>query len=566
MPGPARGCFCGAATSLAIVARARLARAAGAVSHRAGVSRTCKFDRPTSIEEIPGAGRLLVTEMRRQDFQLSQRRGRDPGRSGRRFAAVAAEGIWPVAACRCSMPSSHPEFHRQPLSVRLLRPSGRWRPHARLAVHARRRFAAARRARQRASRHHLALRRAQRRLPGVRHRRLSVYFHRRRLGPESARRPDHRPGCHRFARRHPANRRRSPDGQTGLLRSGGQSVRRNCRVPAPRSGPMGCAIRGSSASIRQSANVFAADNGWESWEMVHRIVRGGNCGWPVMEGRAALRSEVKPGPTPIVPPVKDHPHTEANSVIGGPVYRGSKLPGSRRLVRLWRLHHRHDLGHSARQGQFLFAHDARRYRSADRRLHRRTRRRTVRARLRLHRADLRAAAVRLERYLGHFPAAAQRDGLVRVARRRCSPRRASCRTPCAVDRWMDGAKAERWVAIPGDGRIQLSSGADAPAVYPEGTVFVKHLTLPQGEGRDAIRLETQLLHYEHGTWHPYSYLWDDAGRDALAGRFDRRQPTAASCRYGGRRRRDRTHLARQRHQRVQAVPQRRSAVRARLLR
>jgi glucose/arabinose dehydrogenase len=77
----------------------------------------------------------------------------------------------------------------------------------------------------------------------------------------------------------------------------------------------------------ESGRVFAADNGWESWEMVHRIVRGGNCGWPVMEGRAALRTEVKPGPTPIIPPVKDHPHSVANSVIGGPVYRGKKLPG-----------------------------------------------------------------------------------------------------------------------------------------------------------------------------------------------------------------------------------------------
>ena len=76
----------------------------------------------------------------------------------------------------------------------------------------------------------------------------------------------------------------------------------------------------------KSGDIFAADNGWESWEIVHEIVRGGNCGWPIMEGRAALRTEVKPGPTPIRPPVKDHPHTEANSVIGGPVYRGSQLP------------------------------------------------------------------------------------------------------------------------------------------------------------------------------------------------------------------------------------------------
>ncbi len=76
----------------------------------------------------------------------------------------------------------------------------------------------------------------------------------------------------------------------------------------------------------QTGDIYAADNGWETWEMIHRIVRGGNCGWSVMEGRAALHSELKRGPTPIIPPVKDHSHTEANSVIGGPVYRGDKLP------------------------------------------------------------------------------------------------------------------------------------------------------------------------------------------------------------------------------------------------
>src|SRR5262249_28118329 len=49
---------------------------------------------------------------------------------------------------------------------------------------------------------------------------------------------------------------------------------------------------------------------------------------------------------------------------------------------------------------------------------------------------------------------------------------------------------------------------------PEGTVLVKHLTLPQAGG-EAIRLETQLLHYENGVWHSYSYGWDDAGREAV---------------------------------------------------
>ena len=77
---------------------------------------------------------------------------------------------------------------------------------------------------------------------------------------------------------------------------------------------------------RESDAVYAADNGWETWEIVHKIVPGGNGGWPVMEGRDPLRTDVPLGPTPIVPPFKDHPHTEANSVIGGPVYRGERYP------------------------------------------------------------------------------------------------------------------------------------------------------------------------------------------------------------------------------------------------
>ena len=125
---------------------------------------------------------------------------------------------------------------------------------------------------------------------------------------------------------HPANRRRSLDGRPALHQS-----RRTIRfVSTPNARPeiwaYGLRNPWKFGIDPQTGNIFAADNGWESWEMVHRIVRGGNCGWPVMEGRAALRSEVQPGPTPIIPPVKDHPHTEANSVIGGPVYRGEKLP------------------------------------------------------------------------------------------------------------------------------------------------------------------------------------------------------------------------------------------------
>jgi putative heme-binding domain-containing protein len=43
-------------------------------------------------------------------------------------------------------------------------------------------------------------------------------------------------------------------------------------------------------------------------------------------------------------------------------------------------------------------------------------------------------------------------------------------------------------------------------------VLVKQLSLPVGD--DSLKVETQVLHYENDTWHPYSYLWNEDGKDA----------------------------------------------------
>lgn len=261
-----------------------------------------------------------------------------------------------------------------------------------------------------------------------------------------------------------------------------------------------------------SGEVFVADNGWESWEMIHRIVRGGNCGWPVMEGRASLRPEVAVGPTPIIPPIKDHPHSEANSVIGGPVYRGDKLP---------------ELAGAFIYGDYITGTiwsvkpEAGSYVSTT-----------------LVDTDLRIVAftegaagelyVLDYDYTGQiyeivpsglkdtsatFPRRLSETGLFRSLDN-LEPAAGVVPYSVRAARWLDGAQAQRWAAVPGDARITLAAGIDAAAEYPEGTVFVKQLTLPASDAHPAVRLETQLLHYERGTWRPYSYLWDESGRDA----------------------------------------------------
>ncbi|HUE71258.1 MAG TPA: PQQ-dependent sugar dehydrogenase [Pirellulaceae bacterium] len=262
-----------------------------------------------------------------------------------------------------------------------------------------------------------------------------------------------------------------------------------------------------------SGEVFVADNGWESWELIHRAVRGGNAGWPVMEGRASLRSEVPMGPTPILPPVKDHPHTEANSVVGGPIYRGKKLPGlvgsfvygDYIMGTIWAI--RPDKDNSYSHTTLV---------DTDQRIVAFTE--TSGGEILVLDYDLTGQIYELlpsdaKDTSAAFPRRLSETGLF-ASLETMQPAPGVVPYAVKVDPWMDGATAQRFVAIPGEGRIRLASGQGQPASYPEGTVLVKHLTLPQGKDREPIRLETQLLHYERGTWRPYSYLWDDGGSDA----------------------------------------------------
>ena len=260
--------------------------------------------------------------------------------------------------------------------------------------------------------------------------------------------------------------------------------------------------------------LFVADNGWETWETVHRIQRGSNCGWPIMEGRVALRTEVKPGPTPIIPPAKDHPHTEANSVIGGPIYRGSALSGLDGSFiygdyitgTIWalRVDETDDYHHTT-----LVDTDLRIVAFAQGR----------REELYVLDYDFTGQIYQLvpsglEDNSANFPRRLSETGLF-TSLDDMQPSPGVIPYRVQAEQWHDGAHAQRWAAIPGSGQVRLATDSAPLAEYPEGTVFVKHLRLPQDQHGKSTPLETQILHYEQGQWRPYSYLWDDDGRDAL---------------------------------------------------
>ena len=87
---------------------------------------------------------------------------------------------------------------------------------------------------------------------------------------------------------------------------------------------------------RQTGELFVGDVGWELWESVHRVEKGGNYGWSAMEGPQPIKPE-QVGPTPIHPALIELPHTIACSVTGGLRLSRQEVPRAARRLRLRRL-------------------------------------------------------------------------------------------------------------------------------------------------------------------------------------------------------------------------------------
>ena len=78
---------------------------------------------------------------------------------------------------------------------------------------------------------------------------------------------------------------------------------------------------------RATGDLWVGDVGWELWELVYHVVRGGNYGWSLVEGPQSVREDVKVGPAQSSP-ANALPHSISASITGGYVYRGKRFPNS----------------------------------------------------------------------------------------------------------------------------------------------------------------------------------------------------------------------------------------------
>lgn len=265
---------------------------------------------------------------------------------------------------------------------------------------------------------------------------------------------------------------------------------------------------------RKSGDLWVGDVGWQLWEMIYRVERGGNYGWGIMEGPQPVLPEEQRGPTPILPPVISHPHSEAASITGGFVYHGDRLPelqgayiyGDYQTGKIWGLRHdgreitwHQELAQTPLQlvafaedptGELLLLD----YQNGVPQIHR----------LVPGRDD--------NRYV-NFPRKLSETGLfLSVPDQTLSP--GVIPYQINAPHWADHTISERWMGAPGTEPVRI--GSQGNWQFPEGAVLAKTVSIEMEHGNSQTlrRLETQILHREEGSWRPYTYRWNDEQTDA----------------------------------------------------
>jgi putative heme-binding domain-containing protein len=263
-----------------------------------------------------------------------------------------------------------------------------------------------------------------------------------------------------------------------------------------------------------TGNLWCGDVGWEQWEMIHLIRKGGNYGWSAREASQLVRSDTPSNPAPITPPVVAHPHSEAASITGGFVYRGKAFPelqgayvyGDYETGKIWALWHdgvsvtrKEEIADTPHKivtfgedeaGELYVVHW-----SNPSTIHALARHETSGART-------------------IFPRKLSESGLFWDTPKQI-PAPGVYPYEIAAPLWQEGAIADRFAALPGSAGVKTSierrkdgSIANVTVTWPVGSVLARTVKLAK------TKVETQILHFDGEAWNGYSYRWNEAGSDA----------------------------------------------------
>jgi putative heme-binding domain-containing protein len=275
---------------------------------------------------------------------------------------------------------------------------------------------------------------------------------------------------------------------------------------------------------RATGDLWVGDVGWEMWEMVYKIRKGGNYGWSIMEGPQPVHPQNQRGPTPILSPNLYLPHSEAASITGGYVYRGKRLPelagsyifGDWMTCKVWSARFDGDRLISNKeiaQGRMrivAFGEDndgelyVLGYGDSD--------------------GIYRLVPNTPSETAASFPRKLSETGLFNSVAQ-LTPAPGVIPYVINAEAWMDHATAERVVALPNlstvsiyDRAIRVPNTAyfQSRVFFPDNAVLAKTISMEMERAKPSSkrRLETQILYYDGYDWFGYSYRWNDAQTDA----------------------------------------------------
>lgn len=271
---------------------------------------------------------------------------------------------------------------------------------------------------------------------------------------------------------------------------------------------------------RETGRLWCGDVGWQEWEHVFLITRGGNYGWPATEGSNVLDMSRQRGPSSITSPVVTHSHAEAASMTGGFVYHGKQFPeligaylyADYETGKIWALWHdggqitRHEeiadtpyavvTFAQAEDGELYFVHYA--------------------GSSTVHRLKRNPEAGKPS----SFPHKLSETGLFSDVLKQ-TPSPGVLPFDIRAPMWADGAQGRRFVGMvsgiattvitdPNTGRPR------AKMTWPKDAVLAKTVRMEMTAGDKAIEknIETQLLHFDGEAWNAYAYRWNETGTDA----------------------------------------------------
>ncbi len=269
---------------------------------------------------------------------------------------------------------------------------------------------------------------------------------------------------------------------------------------------------------QRTGELWAGDVGWEQWEMIYLIQRGGNYGWSATEGpnQSVVENSLR-GPGPIIAAISAHSHNEAASITGGQVYYGDRLKdlhgayiyGDWETGRFWALRKQGEQLRSLRElcdtslKPVSFALDP-----------------TGELLILDHNSGIyRFVPNPTQDTDTNFPTQLSKTGLF-ASTSNLTPAPGTISYEPAAPMWNDYAKAEWLLGIPGDGSIAQQGGVHDIAggnwFFPTNTVVARTLSLQTDLSVPATErpIETQLLHWNGQAWNPYTYRWNAESTDA----------------------------------------------------